>query len=90
MARTNRTVPHHVQGRHDWTPEWRGRKMAASARYKHGLVAHEICATFRDGHLDGYSTATTGGKSTHRVKQIAGKQRRQHEKREAREAVREC
>jgi hypothetical protein len=91
MARTTRTVPHHAQGSNDWAPAWhntRGQKV--SEKYERGLVHHEICTDFRAGRLDNWSTATTGGKSTRRIKQIAGKQRRAHEKREAQEVVDEC
>lgn len=90
MARTKRTIPNHAQGKKDWTPTWHNpRGLKVSQMYEHGLMAFEISSSFRGGRLDEYSTATTGGKSTHRVKQKAGKQRRLHEKRVVREHVAE-
>ncbi len=91
MARTQRNVPD-FKNAGNWLDEPTRRRptMTFRQKYEKGLFASEISTCFRAGRLDAYSTATTGGKSTRRVKQIAGKQRRQHHKREAREIVREA
>lgn len=89
MARTNRSCPDFRPGANRWLdqPTKRRPGLTVRQRYEKGLYALEICSNFRDGHLDNYRTATTGGKSTRRVKQLVSKARRQHDKRDTRERL---
>jgi len=89
MARTTRKVPTMRYTKWLSEPSRNHPKMTIGQRFQAGHFGSEICATFRDGHLDRYSTAATGGRSTHRVKQLVGKVRRQFHKREARDQIRE-
>lgn len=86
MARTKRSVPHHADP--NWVPSWNNpRGMTEAEKYERGLVKHEISADYKAGQYDNWSTQTTGGKSTRRVKQTVNQKRRRHEQREAREQI---
>lgn len=86
MSRTRRSVPHHANN--DFIPTYHNpRGQTSKVRYERGHVRHEVFTDFRQGHWDTYETTSTGTKNTHRVKQVAGKRRRQHHKNEAREEI---